>query len=200
MRLTASVLSLSMVLALAACQRDAPHAPGAADEVAADMPNDPGQPMDTIPGHTAMATLAATEGNTASGALAFMAVDGGVHISGQVSGLAPARRHGLHVHETGDCSAPDASSAGGHFNPHDAAHGRVGDPPHHVGDSDNLAADAQGVARVDNRLAGATLGDGAPTDIVGKAVIVHADADDYTTQPTGNAGARLACGIIEDAT
>ncbi|MDQ3494703.1 MAG: superoxide dismutase family protein, partial [Pseudomonadota bacterium] len=122
-----------------------------------------------------------------------------VHISGQISGLAPDSRHGFHVHATGDCSAPDASSAGDHFNPHDADHGRVGAAPHHVGDSDNLAADAQGVARVDNRLAGATLGDGAPSDIVGKAVIVHAGADDYTTQPTGDAGARLACGIIEDA-
>ncbi|CAN5626240.1 superoxide dismutase family protein [soil metagenome] len=200
MRLTASLLSLSMVLALAACQRDAAPAGVADDGVPADQSQEVTTPPPPLPGHSAAATLAATEGSTASGVLQFMAVDGGVHVTGQVRGLAPDRRHGFHVHETGDCSAPDASSAGGHFNPHDAAHGRVGAPPHHVGDSDNLAADAQGGAQVDNHLAGATLGDGGPTDIVGKAVIVHADADDYTTQPTGDAGDRLACGIIEDAT
>ncbi len=199
MRLTACLLSLSMVLTLGACQRDAAPAAVTADDAPSDTPRDTAQPMPSTPGHTATATLAATEGNSASGALEFMALDGGVHMTGQVRGLAPDSRHGFHVHETGDCSAPDASSAGDHFNPHGTAHGRVGAPPHHVGDSDNLAADAQGVARVDNRVAGATLGDGAPSDIVGKAVIVHAGADDYTTQPTGDAGARLACGIIEDA-
>src|SRR5690606_2591229 len=96
-----------------------------------------------------------------------------------------------------DCSAPDATSAGGHFNPTASAHGRVGEGEHHAGDSDNIAADDQGVATVDSLLRGATLGDGSPSDIVGKAVIVHADPDDYTTQPTGNAGARLAGGAVE---
>ncbi|QDW66647.1 superoxide dismutase family protein [Luteimonas granuli] len=128
-----------------------------------------------------------------------MAIDGGVAISGQVNGLAPGSEHGFHVHENGDCSAPDASSAGGHFNPQASAHGRVGEGEHHVGDTDNIVADDTGVAMIDTRLEGATLGDGAPTDIMGKSVIVHADPDDYTTQPTGNAGARLACGVISRA-
>src|SRR5690606_40802572 len=100
-------------------------------------------------------------------------------------------------HEYGDCSATDGSTAGGHFNPATTDHGRVGHGAHHGGDSDNLVANADGVATVDARFEGVTLGDGAPTDIVGKGVIVHADPDDYATQPTGNAGARLACGVVQ---
>lgn len=150
----------------------------------------------TPPPHT-VAVLSATEGNAVTGELAFEAFDGGVGITGQVNGLAAGSEHGFHVHETGDCSAPDATSAGGHFNPEGRAHGRVGAGEHHVGDTDNLMADDTGVATVNTRLEGATLGDGAPTDILGRAVIVHADADDYATQPTGNAGSRLACGVIE---
>ena len=140
--------------------------------------------------------LAATEGNSVTGEIAFAAIDGGVVLTGQVSGLTPGSEHGFHVHETGDCSAPDGTSAGGHFNPEGNAHGRVGAAEHHVGDTDNLTADDTGVATVDTRLMGATLADGAPTDVLGRAVIVHADPDDYATQPTGNAGARLACGVI----
>lgn len=152
----------------------------------------------TPPAHT-VAVLSATQGNAVTGELAFAAVDGGVGITGQVSGLGAGSEHGFHVHETGDCSAPDATSAGGHFNPEGRAHGQVGSGEHHAGDTDNLMADDTGVATVNARLEGATLGDGAPTDILGRAVIVHADADDYATQPTGNAGARLACGVIEQA-
>src|SRR5690606_27187319 len=100
-------------------------------------------------------------------------------------------------HEYGDCSATDGSTAGGHFNPATTDHGRVGHGVHHGGDSDNIVANADGVATADARFEGVTLGAGAPTDIVGKGVIVHADPDDYATQPTGNAGARLACGVVQ---
>jgi Cu-Zn family superoxide dismutase len=155
--------------------------------------------MTTTPPSNTNATLAATQGNAVTGEIAFSAVDGGVAITGQINGLPPNSEHGFHVHETGDCSAPDATSAGGHFNPMGEAHGRIGSGPHHVGDTDNIVADDTGVARIDTRLEGATLADGAPTDILGRAVIVHADPDDYTTQPTGNAGARLACGVIAQA-
>lgn len=191
MRPTSTLLCLSMVLALSACNRtDAPDA-GVTDDASAAA--EPATPT------SAGATLAATEGNTVSGTLRFETMDGGVHVTGQVVGLTPDSQHGFHVHERGDCSAPDATSAGGHFNPAGSDHGRVGTATHHVGDTDNLVADAQGLATVDTHLVGATLGDGAATDIVGKGVIVHARPDDYTSQPTGDAGDRLACGVIEAA-
>ncbi|WP_129134745.1 superoxide dismutase family protein [Luteimonas sp. YGD11-2] len=145
----------------------------------------------------ATVTLAPTAGNDVSGNLRFTRSGDGIRVSGDVRGLPAGGEHGFHVHENGDCSAPDATSAGGHFNPTSQPHGRAGEGDHHAGDSDNLQANDEGVASADHLLAGATLGDGAPTDIVGKAVIVHANPDDYTTQPTGNAGDRLACGVIE---
>src|SRR5690606_6047503 len=133
----------------------------------------------------ASAMLEPTEGNETRGELRFEAANGHVRITGQVTGLSPGGEHGFHVHEFGDCSAPDATSAGGHFNPDDSQHGRAGQGEHHVGDSDNLMANDEGVAEVDRELHGATIGDGGSTDIVGKGVIVHADADDYVSQPTG---------------
>src|SRR3546814_14476601 len=98
----------------------------------------------------------------------------GVHITGQIGGLGAGQTHAIHVHEKGDCSAADASSAGGHFNPTGSPHGRASTPTHHAGDMDNLTANAQGVADVNIHLAGVTLGGGAATDIAGRAAIVHA--------------------------
>ncbi|WP_024888798.1 superoxide dismutase family protein [Luteimonas huabeiensis] len=201
-----TLLIAPLLAALAACSQSEPEAPASADPAAqppaapdsaplAPTPTDPAAAADA--GRTASATLAPTEGNEVRGTLQFEAVDGGIRITGEITGLPGAGEHGFHVHETGDCSAPDASSAGGHFNPASSAHGRVGHGEHHAGDSDNIVATAAGIAVVDRRLEGATLGDGAATDIVGKGVIVHAKPDDYTTQPTGDAGGRLACGVIE---
>lgn len=190
------MLLLPAALLLAACQPQAPSgdAAGPGPDPTPAMADTP-EPAPAAA--SASAALAPTEGNAVAGNLEFAVVDGGIRITGEVTGLPPGGQHGFHVHENGDCSAPDATSAGGHFNPTASAHGRVGEGEHHAGDSDNIAADDQGVATVDSLLRGATLGDGSPSDIVGKAVIVHADPDDYTTQPTGNAGARLACGVIE---
>jgi Cu-Zn family superoxide dismutase len=120
-----------------------------------------------------------------------------VYISGEIGGLGRGRTHAIHLHETGDCSAADASSAGGHFNPTGAAHGRAGHGAHHAGDMDNLVANAAGVAKVDVHLRGVALGGGGPDDIIRRAIVVHANADDYSTQPAGNAGPRIACGVIE---
>lgn len=201
MRTTTTLLCLAMTAVLAACSPSTPT-DDAATPPAATAPETTPEPAPVPPpaaGAAAVATLAATEGNAVTGDLRFEAGDGGVAITGQVNGLAPNSEHGFHVHETGDCSAPDATSAGGHFNPASTDHGQVGSDPHHAGDTNNITADATGVATIDTRLEGATVGDGAATDIVGKGVIVHADPDDYTTQPTGNAGARLACGVIAAA-
>jgi len=144
----------------------------------------------------AVANLASASGSLASGKLVLKPMGDGVHISGDIGGLGPGDARGFHIHEKGDCSAADASSAGGHFNPEAQPHGRAGQGPHHAGDSDNIVADANGVAHVDAHVSGVTLGGGAANDIAGRAIIVHAAADDYASQPTGNAGARVACGVI----
>jgi superoxide dismutase, Cu-Zn family len=134
-------------------------------------------------------------GSNVTGTLALQQEKDGVLISGEVRGLAPASVHGFHVHEKGDCSAPDATSAGPHFNPNGSPHGQMGAGPHHEGDMPNIVADEHGVAQVKALIAGATL-DAAPGSLRGRALVVHRDADDYKTQPAGNAGARVACGVI----
>jgi len=142
---------------------------------------------------TATATLAPTAGNTAAGSVTFTQNGDKVTVNAKLTGLAPGG-HGFHIHEKGDCSAPDAMSAGGHFNPTGKPHGAP-DADHHAGDMPMLQADASGNATLTTDLKGIGIGSG-PGDIVGKAVIVHKDADDYKTQPTGNSGARVACGVI----
>lgn len=144
----------------------------------------------------AIANLASASGSLVSGRLTLLPIGNGVHISGEIGGLQPGSSHGFHIHEKGDCSAVDASSAGGHFNPGAKPHGRAGHGAHHAGDSDNLVADANGVARVDAHVSGVSLGGGGANDIAGRAIVVHAAADDYSSQPAGNAGARVACGVI----
>lgn len=144
----------------------------------------------------AVVNLASASGSLVSGRLSVVPMKDGVHLTGEVGGLSPGSTHAIHIHEKGDCSAADASSAGGHFNPAGAPHGKVGSGAHHGGDMDNIVANAEGVAKVDVHASGVTLGGGAVNDVAGKAVIVHAAADDYRTQPTGNAGGRVACGVI----
>lgn len=145
----------------------------------------------------ATATLSARSGSNVAGALQVMPMGNGVHVTGVISGLTPNKAQAFHIHEKGDCSADDASSAGGHFNPTGQPHGNVqGSGAHHLGDQTNLQADAGGSARVNAHFAGVTLGDGGANDVMGKAIVVHADADDYTSQPAGNAGGRIACGVI----
>ena len=144
----------------------------------------------------AVVNLASASGSLVSGRLSVVPMKDGVHLTGEVGGLSPGSTHAIHIHEKGDCSAADASSAGGHFNPAGAPHGKVGSGAHHGGDMDNIVANAEGVAKVDVHASGVTLGGRAVNDVAGKAVIVHAAADDYRTQPTGNAGGRVACGVI----
>ncbi|KAB7769852.1 superoxide dismutase [Xanthomonas maliensis] len=144
----------------------------------------------------AEAVLASASGSLVSGRVVLVPALHGIRVTGTVGGLQPGAVAGFHVHERGDCSAVDASSAGAHFNPTGAPHGRAGSSAHHLGDLDNLRADAEGVAHVDMIVAGISLGDAAAGDVVGKSLVVHADADDYRSQPSGNAGARLACGVI----
>jgi superoxide dismutase, Cu-Zn family len=144
---------------------------------------------------TATAVLEPRSGSEVSGTITFTELAEGVRVTGEVSGLEPGPR-GFHVHEHGDCSDEDGMSAGGHFNPTDAPHGAPHADEHHVGDMGNVVADEEGVARIDQVFAFLTLTEGQPSSIVGRSVIVHAEEDDLVSQPTGDAGARLACGII----
>ena len=147
------------------------------------------------PEPTAIAMLAPTEGNTASGVVEFQQDGDEMHVRIRIEGLTPNARHGLHIHELGDCRAPDASSAGGHFNPQGSEHGGPEDAIRHAGDLGNVRSDANGLAQSEITVTGISLGTGGDS-IVGRSVIVHAKPDDLTSQPSGNAGPRIACGLI----
>ena len=129
------------------------------------------------------------------GKLTFTEQRGMVSVTGTITGLKPNAPHAFHVHETGDCSKPDFSSAGSHYNPTGQPHGAHGAGHHHVGDMPQLIADAKGTATV--AFTSASLHLLGPQSIIGKAVIVHRDPDDVKAQPVGNAGPRLACGVIK---
>ncbi|MDQ8181096.1 superoxide dismutase family protein [Pelagicoccus sp. SDUM812005] len=159
--------------------------------------NDPVSSDDVDPKvrRIAEARLSPTEGNTAEGVVTFVQESEGIRVIADIRNLSVNGRHGFHIHETGDCSAPDASSAGGHFNPNNETHAGPMADKRHVGDLGNLETTEAGSAmyvRVDEHL----RFDG-PASIIGKAVVVHANADDYQSQPSGNAGPRIACGVIE---
>ena len=143
----------------------------------------------------ATAQLQPTKGSKVIGEATFEEVDGKVHVVIFVQGLKPGQEHGLHIHEVGDCSSGDGMSAKGHFNPYGKPHAHAGTAERHAGDLPSLKAAKNGRAKVDVMLDVITVAPG-PASIVGRGLIVHADPDDYKTQPTGNAGARIACGVI----
>jgi Cu-Zn family superoxide dismutase len=142
----------------------------------------------------AIAVLHPTEGSKVSGKVTFSATADGVRVEAEIKGLTPGK-HGFHVHELGDCSSADGNSAGAHFNPTNEPHGAPTAKERHDGDMGNIEADASGVAKlsyVDQEL---SLAPGERS-IIGRAVIVHTKADDLKSQPTGDAGGRVACGVI----
>lgn len=146
----------------------------------------------------ALATLQPTAGNTTSGMVAFIQADAdneAIRVVGKIVDIAPGR-HGFHVHEIGNCTTPDASSAGEHFNPANAHHAGHEAEVRHVGDLGNLVANADNTATFDfydDHMEFVGM-----NSIIGKSFIVHADEDDLTTQPAGNSGDRIACGVIEN--
>jgi superoxide dismutase, Cu-Zn family len=142
----------------------------------------------------AVAKLEPTKGNTAAGTVEFVQRGEKVHVTANVTGLAPNGEQGFHVHEKGDCSSGDGMSTGGHFNPDAKPHGPQ-QAPHHAGDLPALKADATGKASATFVLDDVTVSAG-PRSVVGRGLIVHKDPDDYKTQPTGNSGARIACAVI----
>ena len=142
----------------------------------------------------AIAKLEPTKGSTTTGTVTFAQRMSRVVVTAEVRGLAPGE-HGFHMHEKGDCSSGDGMSTGGHWNPDATPHGPQSGA-HHAGDMPSLVADANGNAKASFSLEGVTVAAG-PKSVVGRGLIVHKDPDDYATQPTGNAGARVACAVIQ---
>jgi Cu-Zn family superoxide dismutase len=142
----------------------------------------------------AVATVAGLGTNTTvRGTIKFTQEAKGVRVNGTIEGLPPGE-HGFHIHEKGDCSSADGMSAGGHFNPHKAEHGGPSSEHHHSGDFGNIKANDKGVAKINEVFDWLSLS--GDDSIIGRAVIVHAKADDLKSQPAGNAGGRIGCGVI----
>jgi Cu-Zn family superoxide dismutase len=137
----------------------------------------------------AIAVLTPTKDSKVGGVLTLVATDHGTRITGKVTGLTPGL-HGFHIHEFGDLSSDDGTAAGGHYNPDGHKHGGPEDKERHAGDLGNLKANEDGVATVD------VTADVALHFVIGRAFVVHAKADDLKTQPTGDAGGRVALGLI----
>jgi len=144
---------------------------------------------------TASATLEPRSGSNVRGTVTFTQVGDLVRVSGTVTGHTKGPK-GFHIHEKGDCSAPDATSAGGHFNPTKSKHGGPYEPVKHGGDLGNLNFDAAGAAKPGFVVGDISVSSSRPDGIIGRAVVVHAAADDLKTDPTGNSGGRVACGVI----
>ncbi len=141
----------------------------------------------------AVAILHGTKGNDISGMVTFTKVGNLMKVVADVTGLKPGK-HGFHIHEYGDCSSDDGTSAGGHFNPDNMRHGAPTDSAHHEGDLGNIEAGADGKAHLE--MTDSLLSFSGPHSIIGRGVVIHGAVDDYTSQPAGNAGPRIACGVI----
>jgi superoxide dismutase, Cu-Zn family len=141
----------------------------------------------------AIAVLHPTAGSNVTGTVTFTASGENVKVIADITGLTPGK-HGFHIHELGDCSDPNAASAGGHFNPAHKQHGAPDSSERHAGDLGNIEADASGKAHLE--WSDSVMKLNGTDSVVGHAVIVHEKADDLKTQPTGDAGGRLACGVI----
>ena len=179
-----------LALSLAGCASNPPAGAPASTAPGPGM----GMGMGMMNGRMAVDSLTPTQGNQVRGLVMFHERDGHLMVHARISGLKPNAEHGFHVHETGSCASTDGTSAGGHFNPDGKPHGPQA-AAHHAGDLPALKADANGMADARFTLTGPTVADG-PASVVGRSVVVHAQPDDYSTQPTGNSGARLACGVI----
>lgn len=191
-----TLLTIALSIVAAACGGKSKPAPAPVAE--APKPDPTPTPVEPAPPPTpkaAVAELASASKSKVKGTIDFKEVDGGIEVIATIEGL-KAGDHAYHVHEKGDCSAPDATSAGGHFNPSSHQHGSPDAAEHHEGDFGNLTAGKDGKASKTFVMKGITLADG-PTSIVGKGFIIHEKADDFKTQPTGNAGSRVACGVIK---
>lgn len=150
------------------------------------------------PSKQAMATIGSASGSDLTGIAVFTQNGDTISLVVEIENAAPGV-HAVHIHEKGDCSAADGTSAGGHWNPTNVAHGAWGEGEFHLGDIGNVTVSENGTGRIALTSNLWEMGTGSDVDIVGRGIIVHADPDDFTSQPTGNAGARIGCGSIEMA-
>ena len=148
-----------------------------------------------IPSQQAIAVIGPTSGSNLTGTAIFTQSGDTITLIVEVQNVSPGL-HGVHIHEYGDCSAPDGTSAGGHWNPTNVDHGKWGEDEFHLGDIGNINVGEDGTGKIELTTDLWEMGTGSDLDIVGKGMIVHADADDFTSQPSGNAGARIGCGVI----
>lgn len=144
----------------------------------------------------AHAEIQAKSGSQLGGTATFSAAEAGVTLVVEIQN-APPGPHAVHLHDVGDCSAADGTSAGGHWNPTAENHGQWNHKPFHLGDVGNITIDEQGHGSLTLTTDLWSIGSGAENDVVGHAIVVHAGADDFTSQPTGAAGGRIGCGVIE---
>lgn len=142
----------------------------------------------------AVAVISPKSGSNVQGTITFTKVDQGIRVEADIRGLDRNARHGFHVHEYGNCSAQDGSSAGDHFNPFGMAHGGPSHEARHVGDLGNLTAAGNG--RANMNMMDETISFSGLSNIIGRAVVIHKSQDDLTSQPSGAAGARIGCGVI----
>jgi Cu-Zn family superoxide dismutase len=142
---------------------------------------------------SAVCVVRALGNSGVEGGVTFTQQDGFVQIEAEITGLTPGL-HGFHVHEYGDCTMEDGTCAGGHYNPTNMPHGGPDSAKRHVGDLGNIKADKDGVAKYQRNDKLIQLN--GPHSIIGRSIIIHANADDLTSQPSGNAGSRIACGVI----
>lgn len=188
-----ALMPIAALLAFAACG-GGDNAP--ATSPAPPPPETPAPAAATTPEPGAVAELTPREGTTVAGTVTFTAVDGGVAIAAEVTGVdGGAAAHGFHLHEIGDCSAADFTSTGGHFNPGASIHGGPDDAERHGGDFGNIEIgdDGSGSLALTSDLL--SIDDG-PNGVIGRAIILHEGTDDLESQPTGAAGGRIACGVV----
>lgn len=179
------LFALAALLLAAALASAQPLPPARTDSI-------PTISSDTMLDH-AVAVLMPTAGNTARGTITFDRAGEGVHIVAHLMGLAPGE-HGLHIHQYGDCSAPDATSAGDHFAMPNQAHGAPTDKMRHAGDLGNITVAADSTATLE--MTDTMVALSGANSVIGRAVVVHARPDDLKTPPGGNSGPRIACGVI----
>lgn len=148
----------------------------------------------TEPLNVALAILSPTEGNQVTGSIKFKQAEDKITILANLQGLQPNSVHAWHIHEFGDASSPDGKAMGGHYNPEEMPHGLPNNPERHAGDLGNLKADSQGEVAKEITVNNISI-NGPQNPILGRGLIIHAETDDGG-QPTGNAGSRIAQGVI----
>ncbi|MXV75524.1 superoxide dismutase family protein [Candidatus Poribacteria bacterium] len=151
--------------------------------------------LSTAPAEQAHAVIGSLNDSGVTGMAVFTQNGDQITFTAEIQGASPGL-HAIHIHANGDCSAPDGTSAGGHWNPTDVAHGKWGEGEFHLGDIGNITVGEDGTGRITLTTDLWEIGTGSDVDVVGKGIIVHADADDFVSQPSGNAGARIGCGVI----